>query len=116
YDAWRSIFNPALTSDGRFLVYSYMPQEGDGELVVRNLQTGQEHREGVGALPPPTLPDPEAEEPPEARSVRIFTTSDSRFVVATTFPPQAETARAKRAGSGAAMPKGGLLILDLQSM
>lgn len=116
YDAWRSIFGPTLTSDGRFLIYSFMPQEGDGELVVRNLQTGREHREGVGALPPPPLPDPEAEEPPVARSVRIFTTSDSRFVVATTFPLQSETARAKRAGDRAEMPKGGLLILDLESM
>lgn len=116
YDAWRSIFGPTLTNDGRFLIYSFMPQDGDGELVVRNLQTGQEHREGVGALPPPPLPDPEAEEPPVARSVRILTTSDSRFVVATTFPLQADTARAKRAGARADLPKGGLLILDLQSM
>lgn len=59
YDAWRSIFTPTLSRDGRYLVYSYMPQDGDGDLVVRDIKTGQERRAPVGALPPPPLPNPE---------------------------------------------------------
>ena len=85
YDAWRSIYTPTLTRDGRFLVYSFMPQEGDGDLVVRDLKTGQERREGVGAMPPPVIQNADEVNPdevPAPRSLRIVTSSDSRFVAA----------------------------------
>src|SRR5207247_9794610 len=48
YDGWRGIYTPTLARDGRYLAYSFMPQEGDGELVVRDLKTGQERRPVVG--------------------------------------------------------------------
>jgi hypothetical protein len=75
-----------------------MPQEGDGELIVRDLKTGQERRENVGALPPPPIPTDEElpDEPPAPRSVRIVMTADSRFLVATTFPSRAATDQARR--------------------
>ncbi|MBI4890968.1 MAG: hypothetical protein HY821_10120, partial [Acidobacteria bacterium] len=53
FDAWRSISGPALSRDGKFLAYSYMPQDGDGDIVIRELSTGKEWRHAVGALPPP---------------------------------------------------------------
>ena len=64
----RSITNQVLSKDGKLLAYAVFPQEGDGELVLRNLATGQEKREPVGALPPP--PDPSAEAP-EEQPVRV---------------------------------------------
>jgi dipeptidyl aminopeptidase/acylaminoacyl peptidase len=119
YDAWRSIYTPSLTRDGRFLVYSFMPQEGDGEVIVRNLATGQEHREPAGALPPPVIQSPEEanpDAPPPQSSVRIVTTSDSRFAVATTFPKKADTDQARRERKRPEqMPKGQLVIIDLVS-
>lgn len=42
FDQWRSISNPEFTRDGGFLVYALNPQEGDGELVVRNLSTNSD--------------------------------------------------------------------------
>ncbi len=42
YDAWKSIENTQLTSDGKYLVYEVNPQEGDGKLVVRRLSDGKE--------------------------------------------------------------------------
>ena len=117
YDAWRSIYTPTLTRDGRFLVYSFMPQEGDGELVVRDLKTGQERREGVGAMPPPVIQNADEVNPdevPAPRSVRIVTSSDSRFVVATTFASKAAVDQARRAKKRPdEMPKGDLLIMDV---
>jgi dipeptidyl aminopeptidase/acylaminoacyl peptidase len=117
YDAWRSIFTPTLTRDGRYLVYSYMPQDGDGELVIRDLRSGQEHRERAGALPPPiiqTAEETNPDEPPPVRSIRILTSSDSRFVVATTFASKAVTDQARREKKRAEdMPKGELLIITL---
>src|SRR5271170_322297 len=52
YDAWRTIQGQILSGDGKFLAYSIFPEEGDGEIVVRNLATGKELRENAGAVPP----------------------------------------------------------------
>src|SRR5262245_15926688 len=119
YDAWRSIYTPTLTRDGRFAVYSYMPQEGDGDLVVRDLKTGQERREGVGAIPPPVIQNADEinpDEVPAPRSVRIVTSSDSRFIAVVTFPSKAAADEARRAKKRPEeMPRGDLLIVDVMS-
>jgi dipeptidyl aminopeptidase/acylaminoacyl peptidase len=119
YDGWRTIFTPVVTRDGRYLAYSFMPQDGDGELIIRDLKTGQEHRERAGALPPPVIQTAEEtnpDEPPPVRSIRILATSDSRFVVATTFASKAATDQAKREKKRADdMPKGEVVIITLGS-
>lgn len=113
YDTWRTIQSPTLSRDGHYLAYGLFPQEGDGELVVRDLKTGHERRETAGALPPPPEPNPEREPGDEpVTSIRILFTADSRFVVFSTFAPQAEADAAKKARKEA--PKGGLSMLDLQ--
>ncbi len=118
FDAWRSIAGTVLSRDGRYLAYSFMPQDGDGDLVVRDLRSGTEWRECAGALPPPPIQNPEEmnpDAPPPTPAIRIAFTSDSRFVVATTYPLKAETEQAKKAKKKPEeMPKGGLLILDLR--
>src|SRR2546426_6035132 len=37
YDSWRSIQAPQISRDGRFVAYAFMPEDGDGEVVVRNV-------------------------------------------------------------------------------
>jgi dipeptidyl aminopeptidase/acylaminoacyl peptidase len=116
-DAWRTIATPALSNDGAWLAYSVQPQLGDGELVLRERSSGKERREAVGMLPPPvTTPNTEnPDAPPPPRAIRVVFSSDSRFLVASTHPPQAETLAARKARTRPDdMPKGGLLILDLQ--
>lgn len=39
YDGWKSIQGTKVSPDGRWVVYALVPQDGDGELVVRNLKT-----------------------------------------------------------------------------
>ena len=114
YDAWRSISTQSLSRDGRWLAYGVFPQEGDGELVVRDLRTGKERREAVGALPPPPIPEPGAEPedgPPRRPNIRIAFTADAKYLVSSTFPAKADTDAAKKARKHA--PKGGLLLIDL---
>src|SRR5208282_1790977 len=72
YDGWRTIGTPTLSRDGKFLAYGLFPEEGDGEVVVRNLTTNQEWREKAGERPQPAPPAPGAEEAaPVQRGVSI---------------------------------------------
>ncbi len=114
YDGWRSIVGQRLSNDGKFLVYGLFPQEGDGEVVIRNLVSGKEQREPAGARPAPTPPTPGEEGPaPEARGATLEFSADSKTVVFSTFPPKAETDKAKKAKKPA--PKDGMVIVDLAS-
>jgi dipeptidyl aminopeptidase/acylaminoacyl peptidase len=115
YDAWRTIGTPIVSRDGRWLAYSFMPLDADGDVVVRELASGRDQRIPVGTLPPPliTPPDENAnpDAPPPPRVVRIAFTSDSKFVVASTYPPKADVLAARKAKKDA--PKGGLAMLNL---
>src|SRR3981081_2140834 len=99
YDSWSSILNQRLSNDGKYLAYALFPQDGDGQCVVRNLSTGKEWRESVGARPPAPRPNfalnPD-DPPPQPPGIRIAFTRDNRAVVFSTFPPKAETDQAKR--------------------
>ncbi len=52
YDGWKSIGERAISNDGKYAVYAINPQEGDGMLVIHDLQTGkkQEAERGYGAV------------------------------------------------------------------
>ncbi|MBL9186572.1 MAG: S9 family peptidase [Opitutaceae bacterium] len=118
FDAWRSIATPQLSSDGRWLAYSFMPQDGDGDLIAREVATGREHRVPVGSIPRPTAAPAEEnanpEAPPPLRNIRLAFTNDGQFLVATTHPAKGDIAAAKQAKKKPEeMPKGGLVILSL---
>ncbi|MEK7752093.1 MAG: hypothetical protein AAB654_09275, partial [Acidobacteriota bacterium] len=66
-DGWRSIQSQTLSRDGRWLAYGLFPQEGDGEVVVRDVASAKELRENAGTLPPPPEPDPFELTPREER-------------------------------------------------
>ena len=112
YDSWRAIAGQKLTNDGKFLAYGLFPQDGDGEVVIRNLVTGQEMRFPAGMRPAPT-PAATPEETPETapRGATIEFSADSRTVVFNVFPTKAETAQAKKDKKPA--PKDGMTVVDL---
>src|SRR5437016_1136278 len=119
YDAWRNIVSQKLSPDGNFLAYGLFPQEGDGEVIVRNLKSGAEWREAAGARPEPPRPNQTAlveEEPPQLPTIAVHFTPDHRFVIFSIFPTKAEVDKAKKAKKKPEeMPKGGLVIMDLAS-
>jgi len=112
YDAWKTISSETLSRDGKFLAYSLFPQDGDGEVVVKNLATGKEVREAAGSVPD-TSADAGAEEagPQTARGVRLAFSYDNHFLVSTTFPSKADVEQAKKDKKPA--PHGGMIIVDL---
>jgi dipeptidyl aminopeptidase/acylaminoacyl peptidase len=120
YDGWRIIRGQALSRDGKFLAYELAPEEGDGQLVVRNLATGAEVRENCGSAPPANEnsgEEPPAEGPPVARGIRIVFTHHSDYVVASAFPPKAETNKAKKEHKRPdEMPRIGMIVVNLATL
>src|SRR5690242_20930862 len=57
YDSWRSILAQQISRDGKFVAYAYQPEDGDGEVVVRNIATGIDWRAPRGYRPPVPPPD-----------------------------------------------------------
>jgi dipeptidyl aminopeptidase/acylaminoacyl peptidase len=48
YDSWKSITSPAISADGKWILYLEVPQDGDGYLVVRDVRTLKEYRHSIG--------------------------------------------------------------------
>ena len=121
YDSWRSIQAPQISRDGKFVAYAYMPQDGDGEIIVRNIATGVDWRAPRGYRPPvPPPDDPGANvaeiQAEQARLVRPVFTADTRFVVFGIEPTKAELNKAKKDKKKPEdMPKNGLGIMDLST-
>ena len=80
YDGWNAIRGTTLSRDGHWLVYALVPEDGDGTLVARNLDTGAEHRAARGENP--TI------------------TADGRFVVFSIAATRAARDEAKRKSKG----------------
>ncbi|MCX6561579.1 MAG: prolyl oligopeptidase family serine peptidase [Candidatus Aminicenantes bacterium] len=94
YNAWRSIQSTQMARDGAWLVYALVPQDGDGELVVRNLKTDKEFRSPRGQSPVLTV--------------------DGKFVVFTIMPLKAEMDKAKKdKKKPEEQPKNGLGVMNL---
>jgi dipeptidyl aminopeptidase/acylaminoacyl peptidase len=119
YDSWRSIVAQQVSRDGKFVAYAYVPQDGDGEIVVRNIATGVDWRASRGYRPPVPPPDDPGTniaefQAEQARLLRPVFTADSRFVVFGTEPTKAELNKAKKEKKKPEdMPKNGLSIMDL---
>src|SRR5213593_1205584 len=97
YDSWHSIQAPQISRDGKFVAYAFMAQDGDSEIVARNVATGAEWRAPRGYHPPvPPPDDPGANigefKAAQARLTRPVFTADNRFVVFSAEPTKAEVA------------------------
>ena len=121
YDSWRTIASPQISRDGKFVAYAYMAQDGDSEVVARNLASGAEWRAPRGYRPPAPPPDDSVANVAEilaaqARLVRPVFTADARFVVFSIEPTKAEMNKAKRDKKKPEdMPKNALGLMDTSS-
>jgi len=94
YDSWKSIQGTKISADGTWIAYALTPQEGDGELVVRNLKTSAEIRAPRGRDP--------------------LITSDNTFVVYAIAPLKKDVDQARKAKRKPEdMPKNGVGIVNL---
>ena len=95
YDSWNNIQGQAISADGRWVLYTEDPQEGDAELHVRDLRSNVDHVV------------------PRGESARF--SSDNRFVVFLIKPELALVREAQSENGGDSAPKDSLGILDLAS-
>ena len=94
YDNWKSIGERMISNDGKFVVYTVNPQEGDGELVIQNPQTKYKKiiPRGNGAV----------------------ITEDSKYAVFKIKPAYQDTRQAKiKKKTGDDLPKDSLGIIEL---
>src|SRR5256885_7280105 len=77
YDGWKSIQGTKISRDGVWVAYALVPQDGDGELVVRNVRTSAEYRAPRGRDP--------------------IITPDARFVVFAKAPLKSDVDKARKA-------------------
>jgi dipeptidyl aminopeptidase/acylaminoacyl peptidase len=121
YDSWRSIQAPQISRDGKFIGYAFLPQDGDGEVVVRNIASGVEWRAPRGYRPPiPPPDDPGANiaefQAAQARLVRPIFTADSKYLIFSIEPLKADVSKAKKDKKKPEdMPKNGMGIMDLSN-
>jgi hypothetical protein len=123
WDKWKSINAPALSNDGKWAVYTLIPQVGDGELVIRSTSGSTEFRvprgylgrpnNTPGGLRGPAGGGPEEGETAGPNATPAQVTADSRFVIVSTQATQAEVEKAPRGRGGAAVNRQALAIVSL---
>ena len=96
YATWRSIQHTQLSRDGQWIAYALVAQEADGELVVRHVADGREHRAPRGTSPQ--------------------FSADGRFVAFAVQPTRVELDKAKKdRKKGDDAPKAGAAWMDLST-
>src|SRR5262245_49862441 len=96
YDSWKAIQGTRLSPDGVWLAYALVPQDGDGELVIRNLKTTAEIRAPRGRDP--------------------LITTDGKFVVFALAPLKKDMDAARKAKKKPEeMPKNGVGFVNLST-
>src|SRR5215470_11644502 len=124
WDKWKSINAPALSNDGKWAVYTLIPQVGDGELVIHATSGTTEYRVPRGYIGRPNNTPgglrgqagggPEEGGPAGPTATPAQITADSRYVIVMTQPNQAEVERAGRGrGAAAVANRQSLVILSL---
>lgn len=96
YDQWQSIKETIIQGQGKFIVYNIVPQEGDGQLVIRNIESKEEV----------FIP----------RGTQANFSEDGMFVFGKIKPLFAETRKAKIEKKKAdELPKDSLFIYDIKN-
>lgn len=118
FDSWRSLQGAQISRDGKFVAYVMQPQDGDGELFVKNTQTGAEFRSPRGYRPPTPPPDPSDPAATQAfiatgRLLRPNFSADGKFLFFNIEPMKAEVLKARKDKKKPEdFPKNALGIMD----
>ncbi len=90
--AWKRIVAPQISADGQWLAYKLAPNEGNSEVVLRNLKDGTERRFPIGEQPRLELPF--GPPPPPPRDVAL--SEDSKWAAFLIYPNAKEAKALKK--------------------
>ncbi len=91
--SWKRIAAPVVSHDGQWFAYHLTPNEGDSEIVIRNLKDGKELRFAVGETPTAA---PGGRGGAAAAPPGIEISDDSRWISFTVYPKAADSRKAKK--------------------
>lgn len=88
--AWKNISSASLSPDGHWLVYQLQPNEGDSEVIIRQVKGDKEYRFSRGEVP--------RARGPEATSfgAEIIVAENSRYVAFLVYPKSSEAKKLRR--------------------
>lgn len=96
YDGWQSISQKLISNDGKWVVYTIDPQEGDNELVIQSTTSDTSYRKSI------------------ARGYNAVITEDSRYVIFRIKPFFKATREAKiKKKKTDELPKDSLAIVEV---
>ncbi len=96
YDGWQSIGQKLISNDGKWVVYTIDPQEGDNELVIQSTVADSAYKKSI------------------ARGYNALITEDSRYLIFRIKPFFKETREARiKKKKPEEMPKDSLAIVEL---
>ena len=96
YDGWQSIGQKLISNDGKWVVYTIDPQEGDNELVIQSTASDTAYKKSI------------------ARGYNALITEDSRYLIFRIKPFFKETREARiKKKKPEEMPKDSLAIVEL---
>ena len=96
YDSWQSIGQKLISNDGKWIVYTVDPQEGDNELVIQSTVSDVGYKKTI------------------ARGYNALITEDSRYLIFRIKPFFKETREARiKKKKTEEMPKDSLAIVEL---
>ncbi len=90
---WKRIQSEAVSSDGQWFAYRLSPNEGDSEVVVKNLRDSKETKYPAGEAPVPNFFGPEPPAPPPPA---LVFSDDGKWLAITVHPSAKETKRLKK--------------------
>ncbi len=84
--AWKNITYASLTPDGQWLVYQLQPNEGDSEIIIRQVKGDKQYRFTRGEIPRAQARGPEA----APSGAEIILAENSRYVAFLVYPKASE--------------------------
>ena len=90
---WKRIQTPVVSPDGQWLAYVLAPNEGDSDVIVRNIKDAKDSKYAIGELPA----GPGGFGPVTAANTpNLAFSEDSKFVAFTVYPTQKDAKRLKK--------------------
>jgi len=108
YDSWKSIVGAEISSNGHWVLYLETPQDGEADLVVKNLKTDKDYRHTIGYS---------GEGTDSEKSAKPHFSYDTTHIIFIISPSKAESKEFKKnkKKKDSEKPKNKLGIMDLSN-